>query len=549
MIGRLLGGVRARPRLSLALLALGQFLAWWAAAAMTQATLPLDMMEATAWGPGWQLVYYKHPPLPAWMAEALITVVGRRDWMLMALGPLFVGVTMLIVWRLAIRLLDPVRALAAVAAFTGILYFTVFAAEFNHNVALYPFWAGVIVFGHHALKRGATGSWLLAALCAAAGVYAKYAILLPVGVLLLIALADPAARRVWRRPGPYLGAMLGLLVTGPHLWALWRSEFAPLRYAASRAVNADGWTDHILFPLNFAAAQILALLGALLLVGLLRLPGSTYRVRMDSSERGKLICSEELEPPICVRSDAGCSSRASLALPACPVDRFDRRYVLAMTGGPLLITMIGSALTGQEARSMWGAPMWPTVGIALMLMVGAVPLTGSSLRRFTVGWVGLTVCLLAAMVAGNLFGTHVTGRGDRVNWPAAAVADAAERAWHGRMGEAPIDIVTGPMWSAGAVAFYGTGRPPVLLNGDPALSPWVPDAALAGGGILAVWWIRWEWQEDTALPDWLGRTGRQFVPLTPVTVPWETGADLPPVRIGLAVSAPPAQFADPAERP
>lgn len=503
MIARLLGGVRSRPGLSVGLLALGHCLAWWAAAALTQATLPLDMMEMTAWGPGWQLVYYKHPPLPAWMVEALIAVVGRHDWALMGLGPLSVGVTMMIVGRLAIRLLDPVRAIVAVALFTGVLYFTLFSTEFNHNVALYPFWAGVIVFGHHALKRGAIGSWLAAALCAGMGLYAKYAIVLPVAMVLLIALADPAARRVWRSPGPYLGALLGLLVVTPHLWALWRSGFAPLRYAASRAVNADSWTDHILFPLNFAGAQILALLGALLLVGLLRLPSR--------------------DPP---------------ALPALPGDGFDRRYVLAMTVGPLLITMIGSTLTGQEARSMWGAPMWPTVGIALMLTVGAGPLTIPSLRRFTVGWAGLTLCLLIALVVSNLFGPHLTGRGDRVNWPAAAVADAAERAWHSRMGAAPIDVVAGPMWSAGAVAFYGTDRPPVLLNGDPARSPWVPHAALADGGILAVWWIRWDWQEDAALPDWLAQTGRHFIPLTPISVPWETGANLPPVKIGLAVSAP-----------
>ncbi len=44
-------------------------LIWWLLPALLQHNLPLDVIELLAWGREWQIVYYKHPPLPAWILE------------------------------------------------------------------------------------------------------------------------------------------------------------------------------------------------------------------------------------------------------------------------------------------------------------------------------------------------------------------------------------------------------------------------------------------------------------------------------------------------
>lgn len=476
---------------------------WWCASALSQATLPLDMMEATAWGPGWQLVYHKHPPLPAWVTEAVIVLFGRTDWVLMALGPICVAITGWLVWYLARRLLDPIPALMAVGCCCSLYYTTLAAAEFNHNVALYPAWTGLIVFGHGALKHGRVGSWLAVAVCAAIGVYTKYAIALPVLTLVLIALCDPRARSVWRKPGPYVAGGVGVFLIAPHLWALWRGDFGPLRYAADRAHQATSWIDHLVFPLSFAGAQLLACSAVLMLVGLVRL----------SRPRAPVAAVQTPEP-------------------------FDRRYIWLMTAGPLVLTMAGAAAIGQEARSMWGSPMWATLGLAALITVDRRRFTASGVRRWLIGFGVVSALFLVAFLISNLFGAHITNRTDRVNWPAEAVAAAVERTWHSHAGEQPIDVLAGPMWTAGAVAFYGEGRPPVLLNGDRRLSPWIDPALIDNGHVLAVWWIRWDWQRDGTLPEWLESTGRTFAPLAPVEVPWGGQTGLPPVRIGMAVSDP-----------
>ena len=52
-------------------------LIWWLLPALLQHNLPLDVIEQFAWGREWQIAYYKHPPLPAWILEAIAIVSGR----------------------------------------------------------------------------------------------------------------------------------------------------------------------------------------------------------------------------------------------------------------------------------------------------------------------------------------------------------------------------------------------------------------------------------------------------------------------------------------
>src|SRR5690242_11826275 len=53
---------------------------WTALPAFLTHTLPQDVLEGLAWGQEWQLGYFKHPPLQAWLLEAVAWLSGHRAW-------------------------------------------------------------------------------------------------------------------------------------------------------------------------------------------------------------------------------------------------------------------------------------------------------------------------------------------------------------------------------------------------------------------------------------------------------------------------------------
>src|SRR6516162_4331126 len=64
-----------------------------------------DMMEAWAWGQQFQLGYYKHPPLYAWISGLWFRILPRTDASYYALSAINIGAGLAGVWRLSRLLL------------------------------------------------------------------------------------------------------------------------------------------------------------------------------------------------------------------------------------------------------------------------------------------------------------------------------------------------------------------------------------------------------------------------------------------------------------
>ena len=53
---------------------------WVGVASRSNFDTPGDMVEAYFWSQGWQLGYYKHPPLSAWVAGLWFAFVPESQW-------------------------------------------------------------------------------------------------------------------------------------------------------------------------------------------------------------------------------------------------------------------------------------------------------------------------------------------------------------------------------------------------------------------------------------------------------------------------------------
>ena len=63
---------------------------WTLIPSITNQNLPLDTIEALAWGSNLDWGFNKHPPMSAFFSEAIYQIFGSHDWAYYLLSQIFV---------------------------------------------------------------------------------------------------------------------------------------------------------------------------------------------------------------------------------------------------------------------------------------------------------------------------------------------------------------------------------------------------------------------------------------------------------------------------
>ena len=212
----LIACARSHPAAALIVVLAAHLLVWTAIPILLGQGPPLDLVEGLALGKEWQLGYWKHPPLPWWVDEFTYQLTGTPRSVFL-LGPLSAVICMYFVWRLAREVMEATGALIAAISLEGIHFFNHSAVEFNHNVLQLPLWAGAFWVFYRALVAAGSTNWMLAGACLGFAFWTKYSAVVLAATLVLVLLVDPIGRKSLRTPGPYLMALITLLVIAPHL--------------------------------------------------------------------------------------------------------------------------------------------------------------------------------------------------------------------------------------------------------------------------------------------------------------------------------------------
>jgi 4-amino-4-deoxy-L-arabinose transferase-like glycosyltransferase len=466
---------------------------------------PLDTVEIVAWGHEWQLGYAKHPPLVAWMAEAARLVGGSNGvWPIYLLGQLCVVTAFWAVFKLGCEIAAaPWVGLAAVLVLETTGRYTWMTLEFNHSLVVLPFFALTALFLYRALTNGRLRWWIATGIALGVGLNAKYTILLQGVAIATFLLLHREARRRAAGAGPYLALGVALLLVLPHgLWVIARG-FPTISYVAERARSGDGTLGHVLHPLAFLGSQLLAL--EFLFVTLVVLLAWPLRLRALEANH-----------------------------------RFTRQYLLAIALGPGLALVLVSAITGLQLRAAWGMPLWSALGVLLLVCCETRP-RGPMLKRAALAAALFGLINIAFALVEGIWGPYLTSRGFRTHFPGQSLAAQVVEIWEKRF-NVPLRLVAGERWLAGNVAFYAPSRPSVLTNGglggsapDEAACPWTSIADVKNRGGVLVWSAD---REGAALPSGLRTHFPDAETLPTLTLPWQTGAPVKPVNIGLAVVAP-----------
>lgn len=458
-------------------------------------------------GREWQLGYANHPPLAAWLTEAALAI-GRGVWAVQLAAQLAMVASLWAAWRLgrAIGLSSGAAVLGA-ALLECCLYYGFTTAEINNNVALYPFWALAVLFLHRAFTTGATSVWIATGLCIGIGSLAKYSMGILVAVMVAFLVLHPATRRHWRTPGPYLAAAAALAVLAPHLaWAA-REHFPALEWAAARTRDPhhrSRWVN----AFEFSRDQLPAVLP--IAAALLPITGWRWRLRA-------------LTPP----------------------ERVDRAFLLAIVLGPFALQVLLQLALNLKLASMYGSQLWTFTGVLLLFTLRQRP-EPIRWRLAAAACVAIGLVWIAASVAYDRAWPYIDGEPMAVHFPGRALAREVDAAWRARH-TAPLTALGGEWMLAANAALYSRPRPQVYSGGpyarhpdpSPEDNPWTSDVAFArSGGVLV-------WSANRQTPDIVDRFCRRFPTLElldPVSLTWQTGARVPPLRVGMAV-VPPASDA------
>src|SRR5262245_7847356 len=343
----------------LAFLAL-HFLVWTALPALFFRNLPLDLIEALVYGREWQLGYDKLPPLPWWLVEMAYRALGA-DVFYYALAQIAVLTAFAFVFMLARNLTGAAGALVAVLIIDGLHYFTFTAPKFNHDVVQLPFWALAGYAYWAALRQGRLLHWSLLGVAIGMALWSKYFVVVLAAPLALFALLDRDARRCFATPGPYVAAVVALIVMAPHLLWLVANDFLPFAYADARALHFKGPLDYLIKPPKFLLSQA-----------------------------GFLVPSLLIAAPY-LRRDVRADGRAYAA------DAFDRRIVTLLAFGPAATVVLLSFVTGRDTVPLWGYPLWLFLG--LWIVLNARVLDRVTVWRIVTVWGIVLVLTAIAFVA------------------------------------------------------------------------------------------------------------------------------------------------------
>ena len=394
---------------------LSHLVIWTIVPAISNINLPLDTIEALAWGSNLDWGYNKHPPLSAFSVEIFYRIFGRQDWAYYFLSQIFVILSFLIIFEFSKDFFkNTAHGFLSLLLLEGIFFYNFTTPEFNVNVCQLPFWALSVLYCWRAIKNNRNSDWLLFGLFAAFGVLSKYLF-----IYLLVALDVFFIILIINKKFNYkslISLITFFLVLTPHLFWLANNDYMTITYAFSRTgVESSSAVDHILFPLLFLVKQTGILIPFLLMV-LFLVPFKFYsKVKFNFNDK-KLI------------------------------------FLLIINLLPLIFMFLTSVITGAKIRTMWMTPFYLFFGV-LIVYIFQAKIKLNKIKNFFILFLILFILSPSAYLYISISKTD-----KRTDYPGSEIAYLVQSRWDKNFSN-DISIVVGNEWLAGNLSYHLPSRP------------------------------------------------------------------------------------------
>ena len=449
-VSLILEALRARPVLMFWVAALAQGTLWTLVPSLFYAAPPGNLPLVLAVGHEWLLGSPYGPPLAYWVANIAFVLGGIVGVYL--LSQVCVVITFWAVFTLGRRILGAAHAAMAILLMAGISVFTVPTLAFDQSVLAMPLTALTLMFGYRALADNRRSDWVAAGVTLGLLLLTSYAGLMLLALMMVFIVATAQGRSRLATIGPWLAALVVVVVLAPHLYWLHSAGVNPLPALAE-------------LPNLFVGEKRLMGWGNLLLLLLF-------------SHAGLVVLAM-------VAGGVLAGSTPAPAVERVPAESFAKAYVYYFALAPAFIATLLAVLTERSAPIGGAAPLVVLSGLAVIVAAGDM-IRLYRQRISALVWLGLLIVPPAVIVAATVTLPWTAAVDLEVSKPANAMGQFFTETFRRRTGR-PLAIVIGDVRTAGLVAFASSDRPSLYIDGSPALSPWLSDDDVREKGAILVW--------------------------------------------------------------
>ena len=392
-------------------------LLWTLIPSISNENLPLDTIEALAWGSNLDWGFNKHPPFSAFAVELFFKIFGNNDWAYYFLSQIFVLVAYYFVWKVSNELLqDKIYSLLSVFLLSGIYFYNFTTPEFNVNVSQLPFWALSVYFFWKGINLNKNVDWILFGIFSALGFLSKYLFIYILLALLIFFVFN--YKKYKKALNKYFfSILLSLVLLMPHFFWLFENNFITIFYGLNRTgITESNYIDYFKNPLIFLIKQFIILIPFFLMLYVI-----VKKFKFSINKRNK-----------------------------------ETIFLLSINLIPMALILATSIIMGAEIRTMWMTPFYLFFGI-LFIYIYKNFIDLKKIKKF------YYVFLFFFILSPSLYLTiSLVDETKRTDYPGKEIARLVQNKWDDNfMNE--IKIVIGDEWSAGNLSYHLNSRP-VWIN-------------------------------------------------------------------------------------
>ena len=396
---------------------LSHLIIWTLVPAITNRNLPLDVIEALAWGSNLDWGFNKHPPASAFFLEVFYQIFGSQDWAYYLLSQIFLVIAFIYVFKLANEIFnDSLLSLISVLLLEAIYFYNFTTPEFNVNVCQLPFWSLVVYYSWKIYNQNKTNilDFILVGLFGAIGFLSKYLfayLLLSVLLLFLYLIFFKKNKKFNFNYLISLEVFIVLLV--PHLIWLNENNFITILYGIKRTGLEDtNILNHIKFPLSFLLKQLALLIPFLVLTKLL-IKKLSFKVNFKDKKT---------------------------------------LFLVFINIVPISLILLTSIILGSKIRTMWMTPFYLFFGI-MVVHLAKSQIDLKNIKLFIISFIFL---FFLSPILYSYISVKQTDK--RTDYRGKEIAMKVQYAWDNQF-DNPINVVLGNEWNAGNLSYHLKTRP------------------------------------------------------------------------------------------
>ena len=397
--------------------ALSHLIIWTLVPSLTNKNLPLDTIEALAWGSNLDWGFSKHPPMSAFFSEFFFILFGAQDWAYYLLSQISVLIAFFFVFKFAFEILGNFKlSLISVLLLESIFFYNFTTPEFNVNVCQLPFWASVVYFTWkiYNSKEIKFIDCLLVGSFAAFGFLSKYLFFYLLISIILLFIYLIFLKKIKKFDFKYLIILeVFLVLLIPHIIWLYQNDFVSISYGLERtAFEKSVIIDHLKHPVTFLLKQIALLIPFFLLTfSLLK----KFNLKINFKDK-KII------------------------------------FLFSITMLPIILILFTSFITGSKIRTMWMTPFYLFFGVFFVYIFK----TQINLKKINLFLYGFLFLFFLSPIVYSFISIKQDNK--RTDYSGKEIADLVERRWSKNFSN-EIMYVIGDEWHAGNLSYHLNTRP------------------------------------------------------------------------------------------